>query len=565
MEKYKEPQIYIVNNEEITERLSKNYNVATGDLGVAKTVEYENYVNTRYVELEYRMISNLHEYSVVIIDLQNENKSRHCIENDKPNSNPYLFELSFPQRKFEPSPLVLSIMISQMRVPSLKIIFAGINYTEKYNITKVLKQSQYSCPYEEKRNIYEIIKANVTSKFGKKIISENNNLANVISKYVKGYNVIFNLPSQWDQSSQKSIVDPSFIPLLKNQDGDVVSYIGYSKNSGYEILIPLCEKKDELIEKLLTSILPEMLPDFFPESKQFEWLKEQEFLPKEILEIEKERTLIQEKYDLEINLLNERRGAIAKKYKFLHDLLIETGDNLVQAVCMYFKWLGFSNVETIDGNEDILREDIQITGEDKLYIIEVKGIGGTSTDAECSQVAKHRRKREKEHRDKEIIPIYIVNHQRYMRPSLRQNPPFSDNQIDYAKNDERGLLTTWQLCNQYKLIENGIFTKEETRNSLDEWGLISLIPQNLISLGIYYEYFKKPKAGILMLNNIKIKVGDEIYARKGERWIRTQITSIQLNDKNVDCADNGEVGMVTDIELEKGFEIFIKSEVVNEF
>lgn len=91
MEKYKEPQIYIVNNEEITERLSKNYNVATGDLGVAKTVEYENYVNTRYVELEYRMISNLHEYSVVIIDLQNENKSRHCIENDKPNSNPYLF------------------------------------------------------------------------------------------------------------------------------------------------------------------------------------------------------------------------------------------------------------------------------------------------------------------------------------------------------------------------------------------------------------------------------------------------------------------------------------------
>ena len=565
MEKYKEPQIYIVNNEEITERLSKNYNVATGDLGVAKTVEYEKYVNTRYVELEYRMISNLHEYSVVIIDLQNENKSRHCIENDKPNSNPYLFELSFPQRKFEPSPLVLSIMISQMRVPSLKIIFVGINYTEKYNITEVLKQSQYSCPYEEKRNIYEIIKANVTSKSGKKIISENNNLANVISKYVKGYNVIFNLPSQWDQSSQKSIVDPSFIPLLKNQDGDVVSYIGYSKNSGYEILIPLCEKKDELIEKLLTSVLPEMLPDFFPESKQFEWLKEQEFLPKEILEIEKERTLIQEKYDLEINLLNERRGAIDKKYKFLHDLLIETGDNLVQAVCMYFKWLGFSNVETIDGNEDILREDIQITEEDKLYIIEVKGIGGTSTDAECSQVAKHRRKREKEHRDKEIIPIYIVNHQRYMRPSLRQNPPFSDNQIDYAKNDERGLLTTWQLYNQYKLIENGIFTKKETRNSLDEWGLISLIPQNLISLGIYDEYFKKPKAGILMLNNIKIKVGDEIYARKGERWIRTQITSIQLNDKNVDCADNGEVGMVTDIELEKGFEIFIKSEVVNEF
>lgn len=51
MEKYKEPQIYIVNNREITERLSQNYIVATGDLGVAKTVEYEEYVNKRYVYL----------------------------------------------------------------------------------------------------------------------------------------------------------------------------------------------------------------------------------------------------------------------------------------------------------------------------------------------------------------------------------------------------------------------------------------------------------------------------------------------------------------------------------
>lgn len=189
-----------------------------------------------------------------------------------------------------------------------------------------------------------------------------------------------------------------------------------------------------------------------------------------------------------------------------------------------------------------------------------KGIGGTSTDAECSQVAKHRRRREKEHRDKEILPIYIVNHQRYIRPSLRQNPPFSDNQIDYAKNDERGLLTTWQLYNQYKLIENGIFTKKETRESLDKWGLISLLPKNLIRVGIYKEYFKKPKAGILTLNNVKLEVGKMIYAKKDGKWICTSIVSIQLNDKDVDQVDNGEVGIVTDIELEKGYEIFVKIE-----
>jgi hypothetical protein len=445
-----------------------------------------------------------------------------------------------------------------MRVPSLKIIFAGNDSTEKYNVTEVIEQNRYSCLYHEVHNVYEIIQASAASKSGKKIETENNNLANVIAKYTKAYKVVFNLPTKWDEITQTMIPNPDFIPLLKNQDGEVVSYIGYSENSGYEILLPVCEKKDELIEKLVTSVLPEILPDFFPESKEFQWIKEQEFLPKEILEIEKERTLIQEEYDSKIESINEKRNAIDQKYKFLNDLLIESGDKLVKAVCTYFKWLGFTNVEAIDGKEDVLREDIQILDDDKMYIIEVKGIGGTSTDAECSQVAKHRRRREKEHRDKKIIPIYIVNHQRHMRPSLRQNPPFSDNQIDYAENDERGLLTTWQLYNQYKLIENGIFTKEETRDALDKGGLISLIPKSLIRVGIYDEYFKKPKAGILTLNNVEIKVGDEIYAKKGERWICTKIASIQLNGKNVDCADNGEVGIVTDIELEKGFEIFIK-------
>lgn len=51
-----------------------------------------------------------------------------------------------------------------------------------------------------------------------------------------------------------------------------------------------------------------------------------------------------------------------------------------------------------------------------------------------------------------------------------------------------------------------------------------------------------------------------IYAKKDGKWICTSIVSIQLNDKDVDQVDNGEVGIVTDIELEKGYEIFVKIE-----
>ncbi len=42
MEKYKEPQIYIVNNEEIAERLSPNYYIATRNPGEKKLLNIKN-------------------------------------------------------------------------------------------------------------------------------------------------------------------------------------------------------------------------------------------------------------------------------------------------------------------------------------------------------------------------------------------------------------------------------------------------------------------------------------------------------------------------------------------
>ena len=59
---------------------------------------------------------------------------------------------------------------------------------------------------------------------------------------------------------------------------------------------------------------------------------------------------------------------------------------------------------------------------------------------------------------------------------------------------------------------------------------------------------------------VQLEVGKMLYAKKDGKWICTSIVSIQLNDKDVAQVDNGEVGIVTDIELEKGYEIFVKIE-----
>ena len=58
MEKYKEPQIYVVNNDDITKSLGKYYYVETGDLGTRKKIEYDKYVDQRYVNLSYNIFPN---------------------------------------------------------------------------------------------------------------------------------------------------------------------------------------------------------------------------------------------------------------------------------------------------------------------------------------------------------------------------------------------------------------------------------------------------------------------------------------------------------------------------
>lgn len=562
MDKYNEPQVCVINNSEIAEKLQEKYIVAEGNLGILKQIKYSSYKNERFVNLEYDLISNLHEYKVVVIDLQSRNITKMCSEDEVPYGLKNMFQIDYPAQEFDPTPLVMNQIPNRMSKECLRIIFCGSRYTERYKLVEILGQGQVGYPEEFVEDIYCTIGAVVNNREGKKIKAKDYKLAQTIAKYVVGYKAVFSLPTHWDTAEQEYVQDEDYVPLISNQEDEVISYFGY-KETGYELLLPLCRDKEKLIDELFSQVLPEILPDIFSESKEFQWINGKDFTPKEILEYEKKKEKLERKYKEELLEIEKQEKAVYEKYQFLNDLLTQTGDELVYAVCKYLEWLGYSDVRKMDGQEEILREDIQVCDDSNLFIIEVKGIGGTSTDAECSQIAKHRRKREKENRDKNIIPIYIVNHQRYKKPQLRDNPPFSNNQIDYAESDERGLLTTWQLYQQFHLIEDGIFTKDETRQAMKKIGLITLLPENFCSIGKVVEYYNKPKACILNIQDVEIKRGDYIWANKEDVWKKGKICSLQVNDKDVANAQNGEVGLVLDIELAKGYELFGKKENKN--
>lgn len=306
---------------------------------------------------------------------------------------------------------------------------------------------------------------------------------------------------------------------------------------------------------MIEDILPIIVPHIVPESRKFSWLKDVSFKNEEQILLEQKKADLEKEYKEKIAQIDRSIEEDIEKHKFLQELLTETGDVLVFALKTYFEWLGFVDVKIIDGLEEKLREDIQIMDGEDLYIIEIKGIGGTSTDAECAQIGKHHRKREKEYRDKNIYPFYVVNHQRYRNPKERENPPFSDDQISYAECDERGLLTTWELYKRYWMIEKEIFTKKEIRMSLKEIGLMTLLPDTIKKIGTFSEYYKKPKAGNMVIDK-EVSVADEVLCEKNGDWKKAKVMSIEVNNVSVDTASQGEIGIVLDVELTKGYNIY---------
>ena len=266
-------------------------------------------------------------------------------------------------------------------------------------------------------------------------------------------------------------------------------------------------------------------------------------LPNEA-ELLAEKENIERSYKQELVTIEQQIQQNRAEYQFLHELLTESGGKLVKAVEMYLQWLGFDSVVNCDevyaGQNE---EDLQVTLEDGLLVIEVKGVGGTSKDNECSQISKIRYRRTKERQKVDVSALYIVNHQRYQPPANRTNPPFSKQQIEDALSDERGLLTTYELFKLFFAINEGFITKSDARKSLQAWGLVTFAPSNCVFLGTPKENHRRGIVVILEIENTTIKVGDELLVSDDGRYRRIKVISLQDNGVDVDSFRKGEAGI----------------------
>jgi hypothetical protein len=558
MKKYSNPQIFVVNNEKVAKKMGERYIVETGDLGTRKIVDYQD-KNERLVNFDYKLIRNLHEYKVRIIDLQEEMTEVTSDIDEAPIVDKPLFKLNFPKKVFDPKPMALHLLCKEADKNNLTIIFAGDEYTEEYELVEMTGHHSHTTVGKHSYNTYSMIHAVPQSKEGRILKYEENNLSTIIKKFATGYKVIFDLPKGYDRDYRKSVINRNYIPLMKNQENEIISYIGYDENTGYELLLPECDNKDQLMEELFSKVLPELLPQMFPESREYSWISNNYYKHRDVIQYEREIQKITTRYEEELKTVNEKIEQNKIKNMFLPNLLTESGEKLIEAVKEYLEWLEFENVSIIDKKDnDVLMEDIQVSTENELFIIHIQGLEGTPTDSDCAQIAKNRRRIERENVSKNVIPLYIVNHQRYINPIQRENPPFTQEQIDYAKSDERGLLTTWDLFKRYRVVNEGVFTKEEIRASFLEQGLMRLQPLDMQYIGKVDEYFSKQNACMVNLEGIEISLDEEVYCNKKDIWFKSKIVSLQQNGQSIENAQNDKAEIILDKKIGKGYSFYKK-------
>ena len=251
MDRYKKPQVYVINNSSVAKKIGEKYIVSEGNLGLIKKVEYDIGENDRFVNLDYNLISNLHEYEVRIIDMQEKQKEILSYEDENPDGE-LLFKVSFPKTVFDPRPLVASIIRNKTDENNLTIFFAGSDFVEEYQIVKVEGQHNYSYSRNEKHGSNDLLKAYTKNKQGKKFKNGDHKLSDIIGKYATEYKVIYELPKEYDRESGTSIVNGNYISLLTNQNGEVVSYMGFDSETGYELALPVCKNKEQLVEELFS-------------------------------------------------------------------------------------------------------------------------------------------------------------------------------------------------------------------------------------------------------------------------------------------------------------------------
>lgn len=548
--------------------------VYEGSLGSVYNLDWKILRNHSEVPVlvDYSFPRNLQEYHVFLHDMNHANEREYKIEEHDLYKNleqahqSYL-ECRRPITLYDLRPFGAHVLKEKIyalgdKNKSIFITFAYSSHSVEYYSNEV----GYHSPVNEGtfENNEALLTVTGYNQYGKRVRLVNNEKLSyeLFNDHIDTteYFYVFKHPHVWKDNQQYP--DENFIPLLNNENGECVSYVYFCPNSErIEIVLPQVSDKLRLLKALFENVIFKHFSDFFPDVEAGQWIHNIAYeLPNETTVREK----IEEKkraYVEEINRLNEEAENIKASNKYLKDLLSATGDELVNAVKSFLEYLGFDNVIEKDKTvEDggIKEEDLAFDYNGTSILMEVKGINGTSSDSECSQIDKVVLRRIRKNDKANFHGVYVVNNQRNIEPLQRDVPPFNETKIKDAEYEMRTMIYTAQLFALYSDIENGYVRKEYARGCFLKPGLFS-VHDDLISLGVPPKFYSKRTVLCFHLKDVLIKKGDMVfYFDELQRMVGAKVLDIRIDGNSLESATSGEVSLKVSKAFPRSGEVFVR-------
>ena len=338
-----------INNEDIKKLKNSGFNIYEGTLG--NKIKVPNYSQREYhlLLLNFNFPPNLHEYDIVIIDLENgqtvDYKPEDHIRKSHTGKSALSLLSSYPETIFDPRPLCCKLLNNNLKQIGERfhiiIVFTAEYYEIEYQTVEI-KEHSTERQGTEKHNIYSFLDNVPLSKprIGKEMTLCNmrDDLKNLLESNLSKsfYNQTFHHPAIWE--NDKRIPKPNYIPLLKNTNGEIVSICAFLDS--YSVFyFPQIQKKGDFLNLFLTNIAPDLSPEIFPFSTTFCWKKNEEYFLPNHKELIDERRKVEIEYEEKLKSKDSEISTNIKKYSFLHDIITETGDILVDSIAIYLKWL----------------------------------------------------------------------------------------------------------------------------------------------------------------------------------------------------------------------------------
>lgn len=527
------------------------------------------------IAMPFNIPQNLHEYSMIIQDLSPNSKiipydiSKHKGKKAISDANDIYQCLCLrkPQNVFDPLPFTCRLIGNGLKAKKgkmIKVFFQSEKYYVDYSCIRTdgyIKNVGCFSNYECIENFTKDVLAGNRVK-----LDDEYRLAHALFSGIEeqlSYSQTFKHPTFNQPGSYKEELDENFIPLLLNEQDQIISYAYYNKwNGSVTFMLPQIDDKKVLLERLFTEYLYKHFSELFPLQTKNSWLENDNYVLPEIIQLNREKKEALKQYEDFVKQKDKSIEKIKKKHNFLYSMLTETGEKLVNNVKIFLEWLDFRNVKSMDATVkegENFEEDLQVLlDNDELLIIEVKGLHGTSKDNECAQISKIETRRVHEGKYSKVHSLYIVNNERGKEPLKRQMPPFTAHQIKDAEYSYRAMAYTYQLFNLYFEIKNGVITKEEARNALLVPGIVSF-HSNFKVLGKPYNYITHSNVVCVEIHDTNISVGDSIYFEDiNKRFHSTKILCIQVNHKNFDSINEGKVGIELDTKVARNAVLYIK-------